>query len=109
MPTPASVDDAQLGEASPRDVEARCVIDLIEGRQAPDLDRGLAERPEQWRNAVSVTVWDLHEPFRAALSHHLPDATAVADPFHVVAVRHAAPCSRGRVRDPPLRPVAAGR
>ncbi len=51
----------------------------------------------------------LHEPFRAALSHHLPDATAVADPFHVVAVRHAAPCSRGRVRDPPLRPVAAGR
>ncbi len=68
------------------DVEARCVIDLIEGRQAPDLDRWLAERPEQWRNAVSVTVCDLHEPFRAALSHHLPDATAVADPFHVVAV-----------------------
>jgi transposase len=28
----------------------------------------------------------LHEPFRAALGQHLPDATAVADPFHVVAV-----------------------
>jgi transposase len=67
-------------------VEARCVIDLIEGRQAPDLDRWLAERPQQWRNAVSVTVCDLHEPFRAALGHHLPEATAVADPFHVVAV-----------------------
>ncbi len=32
----------------------------------------------------------LHEPFRAALSHHLPDATAVADPFHVVAWAPAA-------------------
>jgi transposase len=68
------------------DVEARCVIDLIEGRQAPDLDRWLTERPQGWKDGVAVTVCDLHEPFRAALGHHLPEATAVADPFHVVAV-----------------------
>jgi len=34
----------------------------------------------------AVTVTDLHEPFRAALAAHLPNATAVADAFHVVAV-----------------------
>jgi transposase len=35
---------------------------------------------------VKVTVTDLHEPFRATLARHLPQATAVADAFHVVAV-----------------------
>jgi transposase len=68
------------------DVEARRVIDLIEGRQAPDLDRWLVNQAEEWKAAVAITVCDLHEPFRAALERHLPDATAVADPFHVVAV-----------------------
>ncbi len=38
-----------------------------------------------------------------------PNAARVADPFHVVKVRHEAPCVRGRVRGPPRRPVAAGR
>ena len=37
------------------------------------------------------------------------NATLCLDPFHIVRVRHEAPCVRGRVRDPPLRPVAAGR
>jgi transposase len=59
---------------------------LIEGREAPDLDRWLAKRPDEWKTVVKVTVADLHEPFRTALKHHLPDATAVADPFHVAAV-----------------------
>jgi hypothetical protein len=39
----------------------------------------------------------------------LPDARLVVDHFHVIRVRHEAPCSRGRVRDPPLRAVAAAR
>ncbi len=68
------------------DVEGRSVIDVIEGRQAPDLDRWLSDQTEDWKSGVSITVCDLHEPFRAALARHLPDATAVADPFHVVAV-----------------------
>jgi len=68
------------------DVEGHRVIDLIEGRQAPDLDRWLSDQAEEWKSAVAITVCDLHEPFRAALKAQLPDATAVADPFHVVAV-----------------------
>jgi transposase len=62
-------------------VEGRVVIDLIEGRQAPDLDRWLTKRSREWIDGVTVTVCDLHEPFRAALARHLPDATAVADPM----------------------------
>jgi transposase len=38
-----------------------------------------------------------------------PHAIRCADAFHVVAVRHEAPCIRRRVRDPPLRAVAAVR
>ncbi len=56
------------------------------GPPGPDLDRWLSDQLEEWKSGVSITVCDLHEPFRAALARHLPDATAVADPFHVVAV-----------------------
>ena len=38
-----------------------------------------------------------------------PGVIVCIDPFHVAKVRREAPCIRGRVRDPPLRPVAAGR
>jgi transposase len=68
------------------DVADRSVIDVIEGRQGPELEEWLVEQPERWRRGVTVTVTDLHEPFRAALAEHLPNATAVADAFHVVAV-----------------------
>jgi len=36
-------------------------------------------------------------------------ATRCMDPFHVVQVRHEAPCVRRGVRDPPPRAVAAAR
>jgi transposase len=68
------------------DIDRRCVIDVIQGRQGPDLDHWLAHQPDAWRAGIEITVTDLHEPFRAALAARLPDATAVADPFHVVAV-----------------------
>jgi len=68
------------------DIDRRTVIDVIEGRQGPELDTWLALQPEAWRQSVEVTVTDLHEPFRAALAARLPNATAVADPFHVVGV-----------------------
>lgn len=67
------------------DVATRQVIDVIEGRQAPELDAWLAARPATWKDSVKVTVTDLHEPFRTTLAKHLPNATAVADAFHVVA------------------------
>lgn len=68
------------------DVAARRVVDVIEGRQGPELDAWLSARPTTWKESVKVTVTDLHEPFRKTLAEHLPTATAVADAFHVVAV-----------------------
>jgi transposase len=68
------------------DVSRRMVVDVIEGRQGPELDVWLADQPKAWREGVEVTVTDLHEPFRKALAARLPNATAVADAFHVVGV-----------------------
>jgi transposase len=80
------------------DVARRIVIDVIKGRDGRRLEAWLAERPQAWRDAVMATVTDLHEPFRQALAKHLRHATAVADPFHVVATGN-------RVVDRTRRPV----
>jgi hypothetical protein len=47
------------------DVARRRVVDVIEGRQGPELDAWLTARPADWKAGVRVTVTDLHEPFRA--------------------------------------------
>ncbi len=68
------------------DIGERQVLDVIKGRQGPELSEWLLEQPETWRRGVNATVTDLHEPYRKSLGTHLPNATAVADPFHVVGV-----------------------
>lgn len=55
-------------------------------RWGPELDEWLADQPQAWKDAVKATVTDLHHPFRRVLARHLTNATAVADPFHVVGV-----------------------
>ncbi len=91
------------------------MIDVIKGRDDHRLDAWLAEQPQAWKEAVTATVTDLHEPFRQALAKHLPDATAGADPFHVVTpgngvvdrtrrrVQQDALGHRGRKHDPLYR------
>ncbi|MGQ0616871.1 MAG: ISL3 family transposase [Acidimicrobiia bacterium] len=68
------------------DLKRRSVIDVVEGRHGPELSGWLAGQEQNWKEAVAVSVTDLHEPFRRTLGDHLPNATAVADPFHVVGV-----------------------
>lgn len=82
----ATATEATRWVASICDVERRSVVDVIEGRQAPELGEWLNKAPPEWKDGVTTTVWGVHEPFRAALAAYLPDATAVADPFPVVAV-----------------------
>src|ERR1043165_6867686 len=53
------------------DVGRRRTVDLFEGRNAADLDEWLEARPAEWKAAITVTVSDLHEPFRAAFGRHL--------------------------------------
>jgi transposase len=68
------------------DLEAKVVIDLVQGNAAADLRRWTARADPQWLKAIRVVATDLAESFRAGLSPHLDHAVRVADPFHVVRV-----------------------
>ena len=85
------------------------LLDMVEGRSKQAFTAWLAARPQAWRDTVQVVAMDGFTGFKTAAVEALPDAVAVMDPFHVVAVRHEAPCLRGWVRGPPLRAVAAVR
>ncbi len=90
------VDETGFSKAKPQvstrfvsavvDITRPRVLDLFEGRHAPQHDRWLTDQPAAWKAGIEVTVCDLHEPFRRALGKHFGDAVTVADPFHVVGV-----------------------
>ncbi len=66
------------------DLEAKVVIDMVEGNRAADLRRWTAKADPAWLGGIEVVATDLAESFRAGLSPHLDHARRVADPFHVV-------------------------
>ena len=68
------------------DLEAKVLIDLVEGNAAADLRRWTANADPRWLAGIEVVATDLAESFRAGLSPGLDHATRVADPFHVVRV-----------------------
>lgn len=91
------------------DLHRHLIIDMVEGNSAADLRRWINGADSGWLADIRVVATDLAESFRAGLSPGLDHARRVADPFHVVRVRHEAPWVRGRVRGPPRRAVAAAR
>jgi len=68
------------------DLDARIVIDMVEGNSAADLRRWLAGQDRDWLGGIAVVATDLAESYRAGLNPHLSHALRVADPFHVVRV-----------------------
>jgi transposase len=68
------------------DLEAKVLIDMVEGNSAADLRRWTAGADPGWLGRIEVVATDLAESFRAGLSPGLDHATRVADPFHVVRV-----------------------
>jgi transposase len=68
------------------DLEAKVLIDLVEGNSAADLRRWTENADRRWLDGIEVVATDLAESFRAGLSPHLSHARRVADPFHVVRV-----------------------
>src|ERR1039458_760328 len=82
------------------DVERGQLLDLVPGRGGEAPRNWLMAQGQQWRDAVEFATLDLSGAYKAVLDACVPDATQVADPFHVVKVRHEAPCNRGRVRGP---------
>lgn len=68
------------------DLQAKIIIDMVEGNTAADLRRWTAAADPEWLAGIKVVATDLAESFRAGLSPHLDHAQRVADPFHVVRV-----------------------
>jgi len=62
------------------------LLEVVEGRTAKAASAWIDARPEAWRDAISFATLDLSGPYRKAFNDSLPDATQVADPFHVVKV-----------------------
>jgi transposase len=68
------------------DLEARKLIDMVEGNSAADLRRWCTGADPDWLGGIKVVATDLTEHYRAGMSPHLDHVTRVADPFHVVRV-----------------------
>ncbi len=68
------------------DLQAKVVIDMVEGNTAADLRRWTKNADGDWLAGIQVVATDLAESFRAGLSPKLDHAVRVADPFHVVRV-----------------------
>ncbi len=66
------------------DVAAGQLLDVIEGRSSGGACEWLAGRDQAWLDGISWAVLDLSGPWRLAFTTMLPDATQVADPFHLV-------------------------
>lgn len=64
------------------DLKNHKVFDVKLGRSEPSLRRYL--RAIEGRNHVRVVVMDLSETYRSIARHYFPEATIVADRFHVV-------------------------
>jgi transposase len=66
------------------DVRVGQLLDVVEGRSGKEPKRWLEEKGKTFRDAIAFATLDLSGPYRAVLSGKLPNATQVADPFHVV-------------------------
>ncbi len=60
------------------------LLDVVEGRDAAPACAWLADRPDQWVNAIGHVTLDLSGTYRKVADTMLPAAVQVADPFHVV-------------------------
>jgi transposase len=61
------------------DLQAKVVIDMVEGNSAADLRRWSAKADPGWLVGIEVVATDLAESFRAGLSSDLDHARRVAD------------------------------
>jgi transposase len=66
------------------DVRTGQLLDVVPGRSGKEPKAWLEEKGKAWREEIAYAALDLSGPYRAVLEEMLPDATLVADPFHVV-------------------------
>lgn len=66
------------------DVRRGQLLDVLPGRSSAGACEWLAGRDQGWLDGIDWAVLDLSGPWRLAFTTMLPDATQVADPFHLV-------------------------
>ena len=69
------------------DVRAGQLLDVVPGRGSAEPMAWLAEQTEAFRERIEFGTLDLSGPYRRVFEIMVPDATLVADPFHVVQAR----------------------
>jgi len=79
------------------------------GRDQKTLEKFFDRLGEQRCAEIRLVSADAAEWIKNVVADRCKNAELCLDPFHIVAVRHEALCVRRRVRDPPLRSVAADR
>jgi len=62
------------------------LLDLVPGRSAAAFNTWLASQSQIFRERVAVVAMDGFSGYKTAAADQLPEATAVMDPFHVVAL-----------------------
>ena len=62
------------------------LLDVVPGRSKKVLKTWLSQRDQEWRGRVEVVAMDGFTGFKSAAGEELPQARAVMDPFHVVAL-----------------------
>jgi transposase len=65
------------------------LLDMVAGRSAAALTRWLANQPAAFRDQVKVVAMDGFGGYKTVATEVLSEATAVMDPFHVVALAGA--------------------
>jgi len=66
------------------DVRAGRLLDVVAGRDSAGPCAWFADREQAWLDRIEWATLDLSGPYRAVFDTMLPDATQVADPFHLV-------------------------
>ena len=80
----------QLWSTQIVDVRRGQLLDVVAGRDSSGPCRWLAGRPAGWLAAIEWASLDLSASYRTVFDTMLPDATQVADPFHVVRLANQA-------------------
>jgi len=62
------------------------LLDMVSGRSKQVFTTWLLAQPREFRERIEVVAMDGFTGFKTATTDQLPDATAVMDPFHVVAL-----------------------
>ncbi len=74
----------QLWSTQIVDVAAGRLLDVVEGRTATGPCAWLAIRGAAWRANIRWATLDLSGPYKTVFDTMLPDATQIADPFHLI-------------------------